>query len=78
MNVLDTPLNLRLPAAVAKKCQAAGLYTVGDLLHHAPRRYYHWGTLTAMRSLHPGEDASILARVVSATLVANRSRGGVR
>lgn len=78
MNVLDTPLNLRLPAAVAKKCQAAGLHTVGDLLHHAPRRYYHWGTLTAMRSLHPGEDVSILARVVSATLVANRSRGGVR
>lgn len=78
MNVLDTPLNLRLPAAVAKKCQAAGLRTVGDLLHHAPRRYYHWGTLTAMRSLHPGEDVSILARVVSATLIANRNRAGVR
>lgn len=78
MNVLDTPLNLRLPTAVAKKCQAAGLHTVGDLLHHAPRRYYHWGTLTAMRSLHPGEDVSILARVVSASLVANRNRGGVR
>lgn len=78
MNVLDTPLNLRLPASVTKKCQAAGLRTVGDLLHHAPRRYYHWGTLTAMRSLHPGEDVSILARVVSAALIANRNRGGVR
>lgn len=78
MNVFDTPLNLRLPASVAKKCEAAGLHTVGDLLHHAPRRYYHWGTLTAMRSLHPGEDVSILARVVSATLTANRNRGGVR
>ena len=78
MSLLDTPLNLRLPAALAKKCQAAGLHTVGDLLYHAPRRYYHWGNLTAMRSLRPGEDVSILARVVSATLVANRSRGGVR
>lgn len=51
MNALETPLNLRLPAALVKKLAAAGLHTVGDLLHHVPRRYYHWGKLTAMNSL---------------------------
>ena len=55
-----------------------GIETVADLLLLAPRRYYHWGALTPMHMLHQGEDVTILAEVVSATLVANRSRGGVR
>ena len=41
MNPLDTPLNLRLPAKLAKKLEKAGINTVGDLLLEAPRRYYH-------------------------------------
>lgn len=78
MNALNAPLSLRLPARTAKKLASQGIETVADLLLLAPRRYYHWGALTPMHMLHQGEDVTILAEVVSATLVANRSRGGVR
>ena len=78
MNPLDTPLSLRLPAKLAKKLEKAGLLTIGDLLYDAPRRYYHWGALTPMHVLRPGEDVTILAEVVSARLIPNRSRAGVR
>lgn len=78
MSALDAPLNLRLPAAIVKKLAAAGLHTVGDLLYHAPRRYYHWGSLTAMHALHYGQDVTLVARVASSQLHANRQRGGVR
>ena len=78
MNPLDTPLSLRLPAKLAKKLEKAGIVTVGDLLYEAPRRYYHWGALTPMHVLRPGEDVTILAEVVSARLIPNRSRAGVR
>ncbi|WP_026460897.1 ATP-dependent DNA helicase RecG [Schaalia suimastitidis] len=78
MSELLTPLDLRLPARVAKKFAAVGIDTVGDLLAIAPRRYYHWGRLTSMRALREGEDVTLLAEVVSQRLVANRNRGGVR
>lgn len=78
MSALDMPLHLRLPAQLVKKLAAADIHTVGDLLYHAPRRYYHWGHLTAMRSLQYGQDVTLLARVVSASLLGNRQRGGVR
>ena len=78
MNPLDTPLSLRLPAKLAKKLEKAGIVTVGDLLYDAPRRYYHWGALTPIHVLRPGEDVTILAEVVSARLIPNRSRAGVR
>ena len=69
MNPLDTPLNLRLPAKLAKKLEKAGINTVGDLLLEAPRRYYHWGALTPMHILRSGEDVTILAEVVSTRLI---------
>lgn len=75
---LDAPLSLRLPATLVKKLAAAGLHTVEDLLLHAPRRYYHWGNLTAMSSLVYGQEVTLVAQVVDATLLANRQRGGVR
>lgn len=78
MNPLDAPLNLRLPAKLAKKLEKAGINTVGDLLLEAPRRYYHWGALTPMHILRSGEDVTILAEVVSTRLIPNRSRAGVR
>ena len=78
MNPLETPLNLRLPAKLAKKLEKAGLITVGDLLFDAPRRYYHWGALTPMHLLNTGEDVTILAEVVSTRLIPTRSRAGVR
>ena len=78
MNPLDTPLNLRLTAKLAKKLEKAGISTVGDLLLEAPRRYYHWGALTPMHILRSGEDVTILAEVVNTRLIPNRSRAGVR
>ena len=78
MNALDIPLDLRLPRPTARKLAAAGLVSVGDLLTLAPRRYYHWGAMTRLSSLREGEDVTILAEVVSARTVPNRSRQGVR
>lgn len=78
MNPLDAPLSLRLPASTARKLAKAGIDSVEDLLFTAPRRYYHWGALTPMSLLREGEEATILACVESANLLANRSRPGVR
>lgn len=78
MNALQAPLSLRLPAALVKKLAGSGLHTVEDLLTHAPRRFYHWGKLTAMNSLQYGQDVTLVARVASTALIANRQRGGVR
>ena len=78
MSALDVPLSLRLPKKTAKALEGAGVATVGDLLMVAPRRYYHWGRLTPLSSLREGEDATILAEVAGAHLVANRSGSGVR
>ncbi len=78
MSALDIPLALRLPKKTAKALEGAGIATVGDLLMVAPRRYYHWGRLTPLSSLREGEDVTILAEVVAAHLIANRSGAGVR
>ncbi|PID97603.1 MAG: ATP-dependent DNA helicase RecG [Actinobacteria bacterium] len=78
MDLRDTPLDLKLPGAIARKLSQADILTVGDLLELAPRRYYHWGHLTSMSSLRQGDDVTLLAEVLSATLIANRRRSGVR
>ena len=63
---------------MAKKFADRGIETVGDLLLSAPRRLDHWGKLTPIARLREGEDVTILAEVLSARLVPNRSRKGVR
>ena len=78
MSALDIPLSLRLPKRTAKALEGASIFTVGDLLLVAPRRYYHWGRLTPLSSLREGEDVTILAEVAGTHLVANRSGSGVR
>ena len=78
MGGLDAPLALRLPARTARALAGAGVRTAGDLLGITPRRYYHWGALTPLHSLREGEDATILAQVASARIIANRSGAGVR
>lgn len=75
---LESPLSLRLPKAAARKLSDGGFETVADLLGYAPMRYYQWGKLTDITALTVGEDATILARVVSASVVQNRSGQGVR
>ena len=78
VSALDIPLSLRLPKRTAKALEGASIFTVGDLLLVAPRRYYHWGRLTPLSSLREGEDVTILAEVAGTHLVANRSGSGVR
>ena len=78
MGGLDAPLALRLPARTARALAGAGVRTAGDLLGITPRRYYHWGALTPLHSLREAEDATILAQVASARIIANRSGAGVR
>jgi ATP-dependent DNA helicase RecG len=45
--------------------QAFGLYTVGDLLRHYPRRYYTRGEPTDLASLRERDHVTVLARVFS-------------
>lgn len=78
MNALGIPLDLRLGRSTARRFERAGITTVGQLLDLAPRRYDHWGALTRMSSLREGEEATILAEVISQRLLPNHARGGVR
>ncbi len=65
-------LGARLSAAVGGKTAAAlaehlGLYTVGDLLRHYPRRYLERGALTPFTELVVGEYATVFAEVTKVT-----------
>jgi ATP-dependent DNA helicase RecG len=65
---LETPL--RSAPAIGDKtakvlAEGLGLHTVGDLVHHYPRRYVKRGELTDLRSLVEGEEATVLAQVQS-------------
>lgn len=44
-----------------------GYVTVGDLLHHYPRRYLVRGELSNISELHEGDEVTILAEIFSAT-----------
>ncbi|MEJ2579041.1 MAG: ATP-dependent DNA helicase RecG [Kineosporiaceae bacterium] len=73
---LREPLAKALGTRSAAGLGKLGLDTVGDLLRHYPRRYQRWGDLTPLRELPQGEEATILAEVVSATSRRMRSRRG--
>jgi ATP-dependent DNA helicase RecG len=67
---LDSPLRLVLaagPATVLAK--AFGMATVGDLLSHYPRRYARRGELTTLAELPLDEAVTVLAEVLSVTVV---------
>ncbi|WP_141577608.1 ATP-dependent DNA helicase RecG [Actinomadura sp. WMMA1423] len=62
---LDEPLRKVLgdkTAGALKK--GLDLHTVGDLLHHYPRRYAHRGELTQLSGLQDGEHVTVMAEVV--------------
>lgn len=75
---LDTPLTLCLGKAAVKRLTDGGFMTVRDLVYYPPRRYYSWGRLSSIQRLKVGDEATLLAQVVNANLVSNRSGQGVR
>lgn len=74
---LNTPLARLIGERAAKKLATLGLETANDLIHYYPRKYLHWGKLTPLNGLHPGEEATLLASVKHTQIHANRN-GGVR
>ncbi|MFK4122745.1 ATP-dependent DNA helicase RecG [Streptomyces longwoodensis] len=66
---LERPLKNVLGAATAKvMAEHLGLHTVGDLLHHYPRRYEERGQLTHLADLPMDEHVTVVAQVADARL----------
>ncbi|MEV8567928.1 ATP-dependent DNA helicase RecG [Streptomyces sp. NPDC051322] len=74
---LDAPLKNTLGAPTAKVlAEQLDLQTVGDLLHHYPRRYAERGELTPLAELPQDEHVTVFARVADArVLTFNQGRG---
>ncbi|WP_369249433.1 ATP-dependent DNA helicase RecG [Streptomyces sp. R41] len=67
--VLEEPLKKVLGPATAKvMAEHLGLHTVGDLLHHYPRRYEERGQLTHLADLPMDEHVTVVAQVADARL----------
>ncbi|MFJ1786437.1 ATP-dependent DNA helicase RecG [Streptomyces anulatus] len=73
----DEPLLKLLGGATAKvMADHLDLHTVGDLLHHYPRRYEERGKLTALADLPLDEHVTVVAQVADARiLMFNNGRG---
>ncbi|MFF0512300.1 ATP-dependent DNA helicase RecG [Streptomyces sp. NPDC004250] len=66
---LREPLKKVLGPATAKvMAEHLGLHTVGDLLHHYPRRYEERGQLTHLADLPMDEHVTVVAQVADARL----------
>ncbi|MCS0604298.1 ATP-dependent DNA helicase RecG [Streptomyces sp. LP11] len=66
---LKQPLKSVLGPATAKvMAEHLGLHTVGDLLHHYPRRYEERGQLTHLADLPLDEHVTVVAQVADARL----------
>ncbi|CAM5234731.1 ATP-dependent DNA helicase RecG OS=Streptomyces alboniger OX=132473 GN=recG PE=3 SV=1 [Streptomyces alboniger] len=66
---LEEPLKKVLGPATAKvMAEHLGLHTVGDLLHHYPRRYEERGQLTDLADLPMDEHVTVVAQVADARL----------
>jgi ATP-dependent DNA helicase RecG len=74
---LDEPLKKVLGPPTAKvMAEHLGLHTVGDLLHHYPRRYAERGELTRLADLPLDEHVTVVARVADARVhTFNAGRG---
>ena len=79
MGALDEPLTGLVGDRTAKVlADSLGLRTVGDLLHHYPRRYVERGQLTSLDELEADEHVTVLARIEKVTLIPFRGRKGDR
>ncbi|MCX5331095.1 ATP-dependent DNA helicase RecG [Streptomyces sp. NBC_00140] len=66
---LEEPLKKVLGPPTAKvMAEHLGLHTVGDLLHHYPRRYEERGQLTHLADLPMDEHVTVVAQVADARL----------
>ncbi|MBA9056249.1 ATP-dependent DNA helicase RecG [Streptomyces costaricanus] len=73
MPALEEPLKQPLksvlgPATAKVMAEHLGLHTVGDLLHHYPRRYEERGQLTHLADLPMDEHVTVVAQVADARL----------
>ena len=79
MAALDEPLTKLVGDRTAKVlADGLKLHTVGDLLHHYPRRYAERGQLTSLDELEIDEHVTVLARIEKVTLIPFRGRKGDR
>ncbi|MFD7412032.1 ATP-dependent DNA helicase RecG [Kitasatospora purpeofusca] len=79
MGALDEPLTKLVGDRTAKVlADSLKLRTVGDLLHHYPRRYVERGRLTSLDELEVDEHVTVLARIDKVTLIPFRGRKGDR
>ncbi|HEY7483775.1 MAG TPA: ATP-dependent DNA helicase RecG [Streptosporangiaceae bacterium] len=77
MAKLDEPLHHVVGDRTAKVlAKGLDLHTVGDLLHHYPRRYATRGELTDLAGLFDGEDVTVMAEVLTAHKRRMRQRKG--
>ncbi|GAA3765074.1 ATP-dependent DNA helicase RecG [Streptomyces tremellae] len=75
VSALDEPLKKTLGQPTAKvMAEHLGLHTVGDLLHHYPRRYEERGRLTRLADLPLDEDVTVVAQVADSRVL--RFNGG--
>ncbi|MGW7366251.1 ATP-dependent DNA helicase RecG [Streptomyces sp. NPDC054841] len=77
VSALDEPLKRTLGPATAKvMAENLDLHTVGDLLHHYPRRYEERGQLTRLADLPLDEHVTVVAQVADARVLKfNAGRG---
>ncbi|MDR2723573.1 MAG: ATP-dependent DNA helicase RecG, partial [Cellulomonadaceae bacterium] len=73
---MDRRISQVLGERTGKALAKLGLITVGDLLHHYPRRYADPGTITPISGLKLGEHVSFLAVVLHTQTRTMRSRAG--
>ncbi|MFI6157846.1 ATP-dependent DNA helicase RecG [Kitasatospora sp. NPDC051170] len=79
MGALDEPLTKLVGDRTAKVlADSLKLRTVGDLVHHYPRRYVERGQLTSLDELEIDEHVTVLARIEKVTLIPFRGRKGDR
>ena len=74
---LDSPIATLLAEKKSKRAKVIdglGLHTVGDLLHHFPRRYLRTGELTTVGELHPGELLTVVGEIGSSDQKSYRDR----
>ncbi|WP_340539454.1 ATP-dependent DNA helicase RecG [Nocardioides sp. GXZ039] len=76
MITLDSPIAAVLGESkkASKFSKGLRLRTVGDLLHHFPRRYVPTGTLTEVGDLQPGQMISVVGEVIGSSVKQHQDR----